>query len=223
MTPIKSLKKLLPGYSVIPLLFTVCLHFSVYNGTKLINGYRSAVDVSLPIDAAIPLVPEWALIYAFAFIFWGLGLIMTARQEKLLCYNLLGCVVTAEIICFVFFLLLPSYVPRPELEVDGVCSWMLSFMYSVDEPTNCFPSMHCLLSYLVFRQSMYCKNVKPWMKALAGVLTLLICLSTVFVKQHVVQDVISGLACGEIAMQWGRRSSLWKIFDKLNKKLLPNA
>lgn len=224
MMPVKSLKKtLLPKYSYIPLLFTVCLHFAVYNGTKLINGWRAPADVSLPIDAAIPLVPEWTFIYAFTFLFWGMGLIMTARQEKALCYTLLSCVVTAEFICMVFFLLLPSYVVRPELEVDGLSSWMLSVIYSMDEPTNCFPSMHCLLTYMVFRQSLYCDNVRPWMKVFAGIVTVLVCLSTVFVKQHVLLDVIGGLAVGEIAMQWGLRSSAWKIFDKLNKKLLPNT
>lgn len=224
MMHVKSLKKpLLPKYSYIPLLFTVVLHFSVYNGTKLINGFRTPADVSLPIDAAIPLVPEWTFIYAFTFLFWGAGLIMTARQEKPLCYRLLGCVVTAELICMVFFLLLPSYVIRPELEVDGLSSWMLSVIYSMDEPTNCFPSMHCLLTYMVFRQSLHCDSVRPWMKVFAGLVTVLVCLSTVFVKQHVVLDVIGGLACGEIAMQWGMKSSAWKIFDKLNKKLLPKA
>lgn len=224
MTPVKNLiKTLLPKYSPIPLAFTICLHFTIYNGTKLINGYRPALDVSLPIDAAIPLATEWTLIYVFTFLFWGLGLLMVGRQERALCYKLLGCVVTAELICAVFFMLVPSYVARPPLEVEGLSSWILAFVYSMDEPTNCFPSMHCLLSYLVFRQSMYCRGVKPQMKVFAGVLTVLICLSTVFVKQHVVLDVIGGLACGEIGMQWGMRSSAWKIFDKLNKKLLPNA
>ena len=220
----KTLKKpLLPKYSYIPLLFSVIMHFSVYEGTKLINGYIPAADVSLPIDAAIPLVPGWVFIYEFTFLFWAMGLIMIARQEKTLCYTLLGCLLTAEIICMAFFLLMPSYVPRPALEVDGLASWMLSMIYSMDEPTNCFPSMHCLLTYLVFRQSLCCDNVKPRLKVFAGLVTVLVCLSTVFVKQHVVLDVIGGLACGEIAMQWGRRSSAWKFFDKLNKKLLPNA
>lgn len=220
----KTLKKpLLPKYSYIPLLFCVILHFSVYEGTKLINGYIPAADVSLPIDAAIPLVPGWVFIYEFTFLFWAMGLIMSARQEKTLCYTLLGCFLTAELICLTFFLFLPTYVPRPELEVDGLASWMLSMIYSMDEPTNCFPSMHCLLTYLVFRQSLCCDNVKPWLKVFAGIVTVLVCLSTVFVKQHVVLDVIGGFACGEIAMQWGLRSSAWKIFDKLNKKLLPNA
>lgn len=222
MTPVKQLKKLLPEYSYIPLLFTVVLHFAVYNGTKLLNGWRAPVDVSLPVDAAIPLVPGWIFIYMFTFLFWGAGLIMTARQEKLLCFKLLGCVVTAELICAVFFLLMPSYVVRPELEADSLSSFLLSMIYSMDEPTNCFPSMHCLLSYMVFRQSLYCDNVRPPLKALAGLVTVLVCLSTVFVKQHVLLDVIGGLVCGEIAMQWGMRSSVWKLFDKLNKKLLPN-
>ena len=98
---------------------------------------------------------------------------------------------------------------------------MLAFTYQMDVPTNCFPSMHCLLAYIVFRQSFYCDNVKPWMKALAGVITVLVCLSTVFVKQHVVLDIIGGLFCGELAMQWGMRSNVWKVFYKVNKKLMP--
>ena len=76
-------------------------------------------------------------------------------------------------------------------------------------------------AYLVFRQSLYCDEFKPWVKVLAGILTVLICASTVLVKQHVVLDIIGGIVCAEIAMQWGMRSNVWKVFYKVNKKLMP--
>ena len=221
MAETSSLRRPFPRYAVIPLALLICLHFTVYNGTKLINVLIPAVNVSLPIDAAIPLVPEWVFIYELTGLFWAAGMIMVGSQKEILCYKLLGCTVVAELICAVFFLFMPSYVVIPELEVDSLASWMLAFTYQMDVPTNCFPSMHCLLAYIVFRQSFYCDNVKPWMKALAGVITVLVCLSTVFVKQHVVLDIIGGLFCGELAMQWGMRSNVWKVFYKVNKKLMP--
>lgn len=216
-----KLEKIIPKYALIPILLVIAFHFTVYNGTKFITAGVTPVDMSLPIDAMIPLVPEWTFVYQFTFLFWAWGLFITARRQEVLCYKLLGCTVVAELICAVFFLFMPSYVPRPPLEANSLASWMLAFTYHMDEPTNCFPSMHCLLAYLVFRQSLYCDEFKPWVKVLAGILTVLICASTVLVKQHVVLDIIGGLLCGELAMQWGMRSNVWKVFYKVNKKLMP--
>ncbi len=102
-------------------------------------------------------------------------------------------------------------------------TWALSVVYSLDTPTNCFPSMHCLFAYLVFRQSLRTPDAKTWFKVFCGVCAALICLSTLFVKQHVIADVIGGIFFGELAFALGQKLPVWKIFIKINKKLLQSA
>ena len=56
-----------------------------------------------------------------------------------------------------------------------------------------------------------------------GVFTVLVCLSTLLVKQHVFADVIGGIFFGELSFVLGQKLPLWKIFIKINKKLLQSA
>lgn len=111
-------------------------------------------DVTLGLDALIPLRPEWVVIYVVTFLFWMMGLLFAARQDEELCFRFASGVIIAEIICCVIFIAFPSCITRPELAVSDFFTGVLSLVYFFDTPTNCFPSMHCLFAYLVFRQSL---------------------------------------------------------------------
>lgn len=211
-------------YSVVPLLAIAAMHAAVWLGTKSLADFSRAFDVTLGLDALIPLRPEWVVVYVGTFVFWGMGLLLIARQDEDLCCHFASGVIIADIICGVIFLALPSCIARPELSADaGGFTWALSVVYSFDTPTNCFPSMHCLFAYFVFRQSLRTPDAKTWFKVFCGVCAALICLSTLFVKQHVIADVIGGIFCGELAFALGQKLPVWKIFIKINKKLLQSA
>ena len=76
--------------------------------------------------------------------------------------------------------------------------------------------MHCMFAYMVFRQSLKSEVGNRW-RIFSGVFAALVCLSTLFVKQHVVVDVISGIFFGEAAYLMGMLLPVWKIFNKINK------
>lgn len=179
--------------------------------------------MTLGLDALIPLRPEWVVIYVVTFLFWMMGLLFAARQDEELCFRFASGVIIAEIICGVIFLAFPSCITRPELAVSDFFTWVLSLVYFFDTPTNCFPSMHCLFAYLVFRQSLSSPGAKLWYRVFCAVFTVLVCLSTLFVKQHVIADVIGGIFFGELAFVLGQKLPVWKIFIKINKKLLQSA
>lgn len=106
-------------YSVVPLLAIAAMHAAVWLGTKSLADFSRAFDVTLGLDALIPLRPEWVVVYVGTFVFWGMGLLLIARQDEELCCRFASGVIIADIICGVIFLALPSCIARPELSADA--------------------------------------------------------------------------------------------------------
>lgn len=218
-----SIRRLLPKRSLVPICTIVFVHALVWLGTKALVKNAHFTELAVSLDRLMPLREEWVVIYVLTYLFWIMGLLLIARQEEALGSRMAVGVIIADIICGIFFLALPTTVARPELTVDGPFSWALSVIYALDTPTNCFPSMHCLFAYLVFRQSLDSPSSGTGFRIFCGVFTLLVFMSTLFVKQHVIADVVSGVFFAEAAYILGQKLPFWKIFIKINKKLLQNA
>ncbi len=216
----KSKINIIHDYAAAPLLCICAVHTLIWLGTKSFADFDRAWDVTLGIDALIPLRPEWVVIYAATFLFWMMGLYVISLQDEERCFHYAAGVIMADLICGIIFIAFPSSISRPELPQSGGFAWALSVIYAIDTPTNCFPSMHCLLSYLVFRQALCSPAAKPGYKVFCGVFAVLVFFSTLFVKQHVAADVFGGILFGEAAFILGQKLPLWKIFIKINKKLL---
>ncbi|MCI8513650.1 MAG: phosphoesterase [Lachnospiraceae bacterium] len=99
-----------------------------------------------------------------------------------------------------FWLLLCTIWPnglvlRPAIEPErSFCARLVSLIYAADTPTNVFPSMHVYVS--IVAHSTIRRNLRksyPGGTVFSGVLMVLICVSTVFVKQHSVLDVAGGI------------------------------
>lgn len=211
--------KLFPSYAYLPLIITVLLHMAIYWGTKAISG--NAVHHSIPVsfEDAIPFAPEWVTVYTATFIFWILGLAVCMRQERELCFRMFTGLYIAELICAVFFIALPTVIDRPEAAGSLYYDRLLAQLYAADQPTNLFPSMHCMFAYMVFRGFMIAKLDKPVVIG-SGLFAALVCASTVFVKQHFLLDTFAGIILGEVAVTLSLKTNAWKLMDKIHFKLL---
>lgn len=211
--------KLFPSYAYLPLIITVLLHMAIYWGTKAISG--NAVHHSIPVsfEDAIPFAPEWVTVYTATFIFWILGLAVCMRQERELCFRMFTGLYIAELICAVFFIALPTVIDRPEAAGGLYYDRLLAQLYASDQPTNLFPSMHCMFAYMVFRGFMIARLDKPVVIG-SGLFAALVCASTVFVKQHFLLDTFAGIILGEVAVTLSLKTNAWKLMDKIHFKLL---
>ena len=71
---------------------------------------------------------------------------------------------------------------------------LTGFVYSCDyPPRTVFPSMHVYGSIVLAAALIRCKCAKNSLKIVATILSVLICLSTVFVKQHSVIDLFASV------------------------------
>ncbi|MBT9777528.1 phosphatase PAP2 family protein [Clostridium sp. MCC353] len=75
------------------------------------------------------------------------------------------------------------------------CSWLVSVLHSADTSTNVFPSIHAYNSIGVHIAVMHSEALKKYRIIRWGsfILMILICLSTVYLKQHSVVDVAGSL------------------------------
>ncbi|MCI6972631.1 MAG: phosphatase PAP2 family protein [Clostridiales bacterium] len=213
----------LPAYSILPLVVTVICHTLCYSGSKLINVHFPHHEIHSALDAAIPLVPEWVIVYVGTFFFWMVGLVMIMREDKALCYELFSALVISYAVCFVIFLVYPTTMERPELSGSGYASQLLGVLWQLDTPTNLFPSMHCLLSWLVFRASLRCKKTNTFFKVLSFVASVLIFASVVLVKQHVFVDIIGGVFFAELVLFLAKKLHGENFFYNIEKKLLKKS
>lgn len=92
---------------------------------------------------------------------------------------------------------------RPHLTGDSIFIKLVQGLYLVDTPTNIFPSIHVFNSVAcciaVFRHQSFKKH-----KVFLGnvlVLTILIVLATVFLKQHTIIDVIAAFVLNFVCYQ----------------------
>lgn len=106
---------------------------------------------------------------------------------------------SAAVICYFVFpsvqTLRPQEFARDNMFVDSV-----KFLYSIDTPTNVFPSIHVVGSLSALITIWNAKgHKKPLVRAVFLVLAILIILSTLFLKQHAIVDVLSGIVLCVIA------------------------
>ena len=84
---------------------------------------------------------------------------------------------------------------RPEHIPDNLCGNLVKMLYTTDTSTNVFPSIHVYNSLAVHIALNRCSALKNHriIRLLSLVLCILICMSTVFLKQHSITDVIGGI------------------------------
>ena len=118
--------------------------------------------------------------------------------------------------CDIIFLFMPTIMYRPMTpNYDPITNFVLWITYFFDEPPlNCFPSIHCLFCFQVVFSYIYSK-AKREKKAIIITIAFLIIISTLFIKQHFIYDVIAAFLVCIIA---NILENILEIYQKLKKK-----
>lgn len=165
------------------LAFSYALYITGYLAINRLNALRPARVLFLPGEERLPLVPEFAPLYAAGFL---LPILVIAFPPSLpLFLRLLRAFALTAVTAFAIFLAWPVALARPP--VEGRASLLLRLAW-LDQPGNCFPSLHVALAclfWLAFRRRV------RWPGALLA-LVAGICVSTVLVKQHYAADILAG-------------------------------
>jgi membrane-associated phospholipid phosphatase len=152
---------------------------------KLIELSTTPVcSFTLPFDQAIPFLPATLPIY-LAFFPYILVAGWCADTDEY--RNLLSAILLSFFVAAGLFLLLPAAMSRPDpsLITNSLLRQRFIHMYSVDSGQCTFPSLHIAATIVAMR-------VFARRSRLALGLGVLICISTLTVKQHVLLDVAGG-------------------------------
>ena len=150
-----------------------------------------------PLDAHIPFLPVFVLPYLVWFPFIGVGLALLFFKDRE------AFVPTASLLCagfaaaLIIFILFPNGQHlRPRSAGAGPFAWLVQHLvYANDTNTNCCPSLHVMNQVAVYtglRRSCLVEE-RPRLQKVLLLLTILVCASTVFIKQHSIEDVAIAL------------------------------
>ena len=133
---------------MVPLLSCFGLNMLIYSGTMVMCADWYHYDLTTSLDQAIPLVPVWMYIYFGCFLFWTMNYIMVARinrNDPDTFYRFVAADIISRLVCGIIFMVFPTTNVRPEVTGTGFSVFLLQFLYGLDQPTNLFPSIHCLV------------------------------------------------------------------------------
>lgn len=166
-------------------------------------GFFHLVHVAL--DDVIPFCEWFVFPYLLWFAYVAFGVLHTALFNKDQFYRLC---------CFLFigmtiFLIISTIYPNGQLlrphyfQHDNIATHLCAWLYSIDTSTNLFPSIHVYNSIAIHTCIMHCEELRKHKSIRIGslVLCISIILSTMFIKQHSVFDVMTAFLLCTIVYQ----------------------
>ena len=155
--------------------------------------------VHIALDDKVPYLPVFIIPYILWYLYIPTPMVITCFKDRERFKRQAITVFTGAFLCTAFFYIFPTKIDfRPTPQGDGFLAWLCRIIYSNDTPTNVFPSLHCYqamaIHFSTFDKDLTRKH--PVLFSVSLIFMISTSLSTVFVKQHSVADLISGCLFG---------------------------
>ncbi len=191
-----SLKKLNePQFSHLKLLVGWIIYFAFYFLTENLIPAEKCTTVHSFLDDIIPFCEVFIIPYV------GWYLLIVASLVYFMLYNvdnfkrLQIFIMVTQAVAVIIYILLPSkqelrplVFPRDNFLTDCV-----KLLYSLDTNTGVCPSLHCAYSIGIASVWLKEKSASVWIKTFVVIFVILICLSTMFIKQHSAVDFFAAI------------------------------
>ena len=164
---------------------------------KKVNINSNFHVIHMALDDYIPFCEFFVIPYYLWFIYMAAGIIFIAFTDGKLCWRMGIFLITGMTVFLFISTIYPNgQLLRPEsFTRDNIFVHIVQKLYATDTPTNLFPSIHVYNSIAV--------NIAVWrsdafkhkhaMRCGSAILMVSIILSTMFLKQHSVFDVVTGM------------------------------
>lgn len=211
--------QVIPKIMWIPLFLSLACNFIAYYGSRLWTTDKIHYDLSNSFDEQIPFVPWTVVIYLGCYMFWIVNYVIGCRQDKEKAFRFISADLFAKIVCMLCFVLFPTTNTRPVVEGYSIWDEWMKKLYHMDAADNLFPSIHCLTSSFCFIAVRGNEKVPKWYKAASLLLAASVCISTLTTKQHVLIDVIAGIALAEGSYLFVEKSGFSKRYAEAISKM----
>lgn len=154
--------------------------------------------IHMTLDDYIPFCEYFIIPYLlwFFYIAWGMGYFFLKNKDEY--FRLCAMLFTGMTVFLIISTVYPNghYLRPSNYGQNNIFVQMVKWLHATDTPTNLFPSIHVYNSIAVNIAVWHSGNFKNNRTVRYGsaVLMVSIILSTMFLKQHSVFDVITGIA-----------------------------
>lgn len=207
-----------PKFSHLKYLLGWIGYFVLYFLTENLIPSEKCTPVHCAIDDIIPFC-EWFLI---PYVGWYLLIVASLLYFAL--YNtenfkrLQIFIITTQVAAMIIYIIFPSRQDlRPtEFPRDNFLTDCVGLIYSFDTNTGVCPSLHCAYSIGIASVWLKEKYASNGFKAFIVIFVILVCLSTMFIKQHSAVDFFASLPICLLA-EYIACGSFWKQRLKAKK------
>ena len=169
------------------------------------------------IDQYIPFNEYFVIPYLFWFIYIALGFIyfifIDQKGFKRTCFYLFVGMFT----CLIIYMIWPNQQNlRVNLNNTNIFQTLVSFIYTIDSPTNVCPSIHVYNS-IIMMISLFkseCMKNHKLLSVINIIIAVLICLSTMFIKQHAFVDVVLAIVLCIVIYNIGKNQQIAQYLEK---------
>lgn len=200
-----------------PLIMVLVWNTLAYNGSRLITTDLYHYNLEISMDQLIPFLPWTVSIYLICYLFWVVNYVIAVRQDAEEAWKFLGADFLAKMVCLLCFILIPSTNVRPEVGDGSIWCSVMKLVYLVDAADNLFPSIHCLVSWFCYIGVRKNPSVPRWYRIFSLIFALMVCISTLTTKQHVIVDTFAGVLLAEVCYYLSGKTCFSKVYEKALK------
>ena len=179
-----------------------------YPGIHILNG---------TIDSYIPFLEIFIIPYLLWFVYIAASciyMVLKADNKEFIRFAL-SLIIGMSVSMFICMIYPNGLTLRPDNIPNNIFGKLVAVLYATDTTTNVFPSIHVYNSIGVHVAINKSDKIKSrFIKKASLILCILICLSTIFLKQHALIDVIGGCVMGRIVYVLMYETKLSAFIDK---------
>lgn len=184
-----------PQFSHLKLLFGWVGYFALYFLTENLIPAEKCTPVHCGLDDIIP----FCEIFLLPYVGWYLLIVVSLGYFAL--YNvdnfkrLQIFIIVTQVAAMAIYIIFPTRQDlRPEVfPRDNFLTDVVGFLYSFDTNTGVCPSLHCAYSIGIASVWLKERSASVWVKTGVVIFVILVCLSTMFIKQHSAVDFFAAI------------------------------
>lgn len=196
-----------PQFSHLKLLAGWIIYFALYFLTENLIPVEKCHVVHCWLDDVIPFNEIFVIPYCFWYVLIVISLVYFALYNIDNFKGMSKFIIVTQAVAMAIYIIYPNRQDlRPEFfERDNLFTRVVGFMYTFDTNTGVCPSLHVAYSIGIASAWLKEKSAWLWWKIFVIISVILICLSTMFIKQHSAVDFFVALpvcALAEYIAYW---------------------
>jgi len=190
-----------PEFSHIKLLAGWIGYFILYFLTENLIPIEKCHIIHCALDDVIPFNEYFLIFYCSWYVLIVISLLYFFLYDIDSFRRLQVFIIITQVVAMAIYIIYPSaHTMRPEVfPRENFLTSLMAFIYNFDTPTGICPSLHVAYTMGIASVWIKKKDAPVWVKPLMIFLLVMISISTAFVKQHSVVDIIAAIPLGIFA------------------------